>query len=374
MKIAIIVRILWPGGVQRIAFAEAEGLTRLGNDVDLIFIRKTNRYTYNAKIPYKVIYDDKVNSRFLAKLLRKITTHYNPQRGSDATVDLDLIRKIEHSIKKQYDIIYYFDEFSAFFSKYSKKKFCHKVVVLIHEVAITNGPLLSKIVQNRALKNADLILTNTKENLQLLKDAGYDNSFEVYPGLNQHAEILGFETRENVAISVTMWDFGRRPEVLIEIAKNLNFGKILLCGDWTDIAYMNKLKKKIIEEKVEKKVEITGPISEERLENLYKNAKISIRFGYNEKGPGMGSLESIAWGIPLIINSGIGIKEKIINGKNGVLVDESNSKVVADTIEELFKDQFQWDRMSHSNILLSEELGWDKHNARLNDLLQSLLT
>ena len=101
MKIAIIVRILWPGGVQRTAFAEAEGLTRLGNDVDLIFIRKTNRYTYNSKILYKVIYDDKVNSRFLAKLLRKITTHYNPQRGSDATVDLDLIRKFEHSIKKQ---------------------------------------------------------------------------------------------------------------------------------------------------------------------------------------------------------------------------------------------------------------------------------
>ena len=41
MKIGIIVRILWPGGVQRIAIAEAEGLTRLGNDVELIFIRRT---------------------------------------------------------------------------------------------------------------------------------------------------------------------------------------------------------------------------------------------------------------------------------------------------------------------------------------------
>ena len=373
MQIAIIVRILWPGGVQRAAFAEAEGLTHLGNDVDLIFIRKTTRYTYSSKIPYKVVYDDKINSRFLAKLLRKITAHYNPQRGRDATVDIDLIRKLEHSIKKQYDIIYYFDEFSAFFSKYSKKKFHHKVVVLIHEVAITDGSFLSKIVQRRALKNADLILTTTKENLQLLKEAGYNNSFEIYLGLNQHDEIPGFETRENVAISVTMWDYGRRPETLIEIAKNLNFGKILICGDWTDITYMNKLKKSIMEEKLEKKVEITGPISEERLENLYKNVKISIRFGYNEKGPGMGSLEAIAWGIPLIINSGIGIKEKIINGINGVVVDESNSKVVANIIDELFKDKFQWDKMSYNNIKLSEELGWDKHNAKLNDLLHAVL-
>lgn len=183
MKIAIIVRILWPGGVQRIVFAEAEGLSRLRNDVDLIFKRKTARYTYNSEIPYRVIHDDKVNSRFTAKLLRRITTHYNPQRGSDATVDMDLIRRFEHSIKNEYDIIYYFDEFSAFFSNYSKEKFHHKVVVLIHKVAVTGGSFLSKVVQKRALKNADLILTNTKENLILLKGAKYENSFELYPGL-----------------------------------------------------------------------------------------------------------------------------------------------------------------------------------------------
>lgn len=373
MKIAIVVRILWPGGVQRIAFAEAEGLTRLGNDVELIFIRKTKRYAYSSGIPFTVIYDNKVNNRFAAKLLRKITLHYNQQRGSDATVDIDLIRKFEHSIKKNYDIIYYFDEFSAFFSKYSKRKFHHKVVVLIHEVATGKGLSLPKFVQYIALKNADLILTNTKTNLQLLKESGYDNSFELYPGLNRHAEILGFHTREDVAISVTMWDFGRKPEALIEIAKNLTFGKILICGDWTDINYMNKLKREIIEEKIEDRVEITGPVSEEELTNLYKLVKISIRFGYNEKGPGMGSLESISWGLPLIINSGIGIKEKIIDGINGIVVDESKSKNVAQKIEKLFKDQFLWEKMSNYNIKLAEELEWDKHNAKLNDLMHGLL-
>jgi glycosyltransferase involved in cell wall biosynthesis len=374
MKIGIIVRILWPGGVQRIAIAEAEGLTRLGNDVELIFIRRTTRYTYSSEIPFRVIYDDKVNNRFAGKLLRKITLHYGPQRGSDATVDMDLIRKFEHSIKKQYDIIYYFDEFSAFFSKYSKKKFHHKVAVCIHEVAFRNGSFLSKVVQYKALKNADLILTNSKANLQLLKEAGYGNSFEVYPGLNRHVPISAFQSREDVAISVTMWDFGRKPEALIEIAKNLTFGKILICGDWTDIKYMNNLKRKIIEEKIENKVEITGPLSEEELTNLYKRVKISIRFGYNEKGPGMGSLESIAWGLPLIINSGIGIKEKIIDGINGIIVDESNSKDVAHKIEKLLKDQLTWDKMSSYNIKLAEELEWDKHNAKLNDLMQSLLS
>jgi hypothetical protein len=39
MKICILVRVLWSGGVQRIAFAEAEGLIKLENDVHLIFLK-----------------------------------------------------------------------------------------------------------------------------------------------------------------------------------------------------------------------------------------------------------------------------------------------------------------------------------------------
>lgn len=373
MKIAIIVRVLWPGGVQRTAFAEAEGLIKLGNEVDLIFIRKTSRYIYGSSIPYKIIYDEKVNGRFMGRLLKKITLHYSPQRGNDSVVDLDLIRKFEHSNRDKYDIVYYFDEFSAFFSKYSKRKKHHKVVVLIHEVASKDGPFLLRFIQKRALRNADLILTNTNKNLALLKEASYNNCFEVYPGLTPQTDIPSFEKRKNIALSVTMWDFGRKPEVLIEIGKNLNFGKILICGDWTDYNYMNRLKQQIITEGLENKVEITGPITEEVLLNLYKTSKISIRFGYNEKGPGMGSLESIAWGLPLIINNGIGIKEKIVDGKNGVIVNENNAASIARIIEDFFNDSVKWKEMSTNNIQLAKELSWDTHNAKLNELMQGLI-
>ena len=104
MKILIIVRILWPGGVQRIAFAEAKGLIDLGNDVDLVFIRDTGRVGYDDKIKYNAIYKTDIQNRFIGKILKIITHHYSPERGSDATVDLDLIYKFEHSITKKYDI------------------------------------------------------------------------------------------------------------------------------------------------------------------------------------------------------------------------------------------------------------------------------
>ncbi|MGC9124394.1 MAG: hypothetical protein ACP5IB_10075 [Thermoplasmata archaeon] len=146
MKIAIIVRILWPGGVQRIAFAEAEGLSKLGNEVDLIFIRATDRFIYGSKVNYRIMYDSSINKRFLGKILKKITLHYSPQRGEDATVDIDLIYKTEHKLNKKYDIIYYFDEFAAFFQNYNKKKFGNKTAVFIHEVALLDGSYLSKYI------------------------------------------------------------------------------------------------------------------------------------------------------------------------------------------------------------------------------------
>ena len=219
MKICILVRVLWPGGVQRIAFAEAEGLTKLGNNVDLIFIRGTKKYTYSENINYKVLYENNINKRILGRIFRKITLHYLPQRGEDATVDMDLIYKAEHNLKNKYDIIYYFDEFSAFFQKYNKKKYGNKTAVLIHEVALFNRSKLSKFVQKRAIKNSDIVLTNTKENLDLLKKFGIKNAYEVYPGLILHNDIPDFDSRGNIAVSVTMWDFGRKPEILLKIAK-----------------------------------------------------------------------------------------------------------------------------------------------------------
>ena len=373
MKICILVRLLWPGGVQRTAFAEAEGLSKLGNNVDLIFIRSSERYVYDSTKKYKVLNGNEVNNRILGRIFKKVTLHYLPQRGADATVDIDLIYKAEHSLGSKYDIIYYFDEFAAFFQKYSKRKFGNKTAVLIHEVALFNGTKLSKLVQKRAIKNSDLVITNTEENLNLLKEFGIENSYEVYPGLMLHDHTPGFDSRENIAISVTMWDFGRKPEILLQIAKKLRFGKIIVVGSWTDNNYLGEFKRLVGDADLSGKLIITGEIEEKYLIDLYKKAKVSIRFGFNEKGPGMGSLESIAWGIPLIINDGIGIKEIVKNNLNGYVVEETDSGHIANLIDGLFNRKDKWSEISQNNLILAKKLSWDKHCLKLNNIFQEFL-
>ena len=373
MRICIIVRVLWPGGVQRIAFAEANGLQKLGNNVDLIFIRDSERLTYSSELNYKVMYASTIKKRILGRIFKKITLHYQPQRGEDATIDVDLIYKTEHSITKKYDIIYYFDEFSALFQKHSKNKYKNKSAVLIHEVALLSGSYLSKIVQRRAIKNADIVLTNTKENLKVLRKAGVINPHEVYPGLVLHGGIPNFDERENIAISVTMWDFGRKPDVLLEIGKHIISGKLVIVGSWADKKYLSSFIKLIKTSNLESKIMITGEIEENELMKLYKKAKVSIRFGYDEKGPGMGSLESISWGLPLVINNGIGIKEIIKDNVNGYVVCESDYKKIASMIDNLFSDKDEWSRINENNILLAKQLDWENHCKLLDSIFREFV-
>lgn len=370
MKILIIVRVLWPGGVQRIAFAEAKGLMNLGHDVDLVFIRDTGRITYEENINYRVIYTNDINNRFAGKLLKIITDHYAPQRGNDATVDIDLIRKFEHSINNKYDIIYCFDEFTALFVKRLKKRFKTKIVVLIHEVAFKNGSALSKLIQKYACKNADLILTNTRSNLNLLREYGYNDSYEVYPGLYSKNNSASFDERENIAISVTMWDFGRHPEIFINVAKNLKNGKIVLIGNWADNAYLEKFRNIIKQEHLSNKLYITGSISEEDLNKFYLKAKVSIRFGYEEKGPGMGSLESLSFGLPIIYNNGIGIKEILKDNLNGFVVGSNDYLEITKKIDILFSNKDLWESLHSNNLQLSHKYSWDSHNTKLNNILK----
>ncbi len=372
MKVLIIVRVLWPGGVQRTAFAEAEGLVKLGDDVDLVFIRDTGRLKYATKIKYSVIYDNSVNERPLGKILKKITLHYNPQRGTDATVDIDLILKFVRSLRTRYDIVYCFDEFTGIFSKTIKKSCNSKIVVVIHEVSDRHLSL-SHFIQKMATRGADAVITNTSYNIDLLRSFKANNAIEIYPGLNITNENISFKDREDLAISVTMWDSGRHPEVFIEIAKNLQRGKLMLIGNWADKSYFNEFKNLIIKSGVQEKLEVTGPVSEGELKAYYLKAKVFIRFGYNEKGPGMGSLEAISYGIPIIWNKGIGINEILQDGVNGFVSDPFLPFNVAEKTYMIFNDEEIWNNFHNANLNLANDFTWEKHNEKLHNLFKKLL-
>ena len=65
-------------------------------------------------------------------------------------------------------------------------------------------------------------------------------------------------------------------------------------------------------------VEVTGKISEKELNELYSKASVLVRFGFDERDPGMGVLKAMGYGVPVIVNQGLGSKELIRQGETGL--------------------------------------------------------
>ena len=375
MRICVFVRVFWPGGVQSIAFGEAKSLEDRGHKVDLVFLRDSNRgeHPWSYMHPYRILYDSNINKRLLHKIFWSITKKYAPERGEDATVDLDLIKEFEKQ-REKYDVVIYYDQLSAFYANYGSKLHGDRYIVNIMETFYKKKGVIPQYLERRALKNASAILTIGKLNADILKEKGFHDVFLLYPGTTNVKELPEFETRDNKIISVTMWDTGRHPENFIEIAKNIKNGKIYLIGDWTNKVFYLDFIELIKFNGLENRIIVVGKVSRTELEKYYKTAKVMIRFGYNEAGPGMGTLEAISYGLPLIINNQIGIKDvtESIKTNSFYVVNEKDVKSITSIIKLLLDDRNVWKTKSMESLRIADMLSWENHGKNLENIITNI--
>lgn len=377
MKICIFVRVLWPGGVQAIAFSEAKSLEELGHKVDLVFLRDSGRgvYPWSYLHSFKVMYNSSISKRPLHKLFWLITRQYNPERGEDSTVDLDLIKKFEKT-RDRYDVVIYFDQLAAFYANLGKRIHRDRYIVNIMETGLKENDVLRKYILNRAIRDASAIITIGKKNFDVLNNRQHKKVYLLYPGTYPKIDSPGFQQRENRILSITMWDRGRHPEIFLEIAKVLENETVYLLGDWTDYSYFNEFVKRVKSFGLENKIVVTGKVTREVLEENYRLAKVLVRFGYNEFGPGMATLEAISFGIPLIINNDIGIKDMIdsMGCDPSILVDQADPDEIALAIKKLTQNEREWQLKSKNALSLAEKISWEDHGKKLERILTEIMT
>lgn len=83
--------------------------------------------------------------------------------------------------------------------------------------------------------------------------------------------------------------------------------------------YTKMLKETVIKNKLKGKVIFTGFVSEKELQNLYAGAAVYV-YTAPEEDFGMGILESMAYGVPVVAWDKGGPSKTIINGKTGFLI------------------------------------------------------
>jgi len=374
MKIAIVVRLLWPGGVQRVAIEEARGLQRLGHHVLLLFLRRSSLPCdyFLQDLTYRIA-DEGCRSNDLARLLFRYFTHiYAPQRGPQATVDLDLI--ISESLRlRGFNAVIFHDQFAGIGGLVRKILQGEPYYLYIYETLLSKPHLQPKFMlpfalEREVLRGAKFVFTNSKANAEALRRVT-KNVEILYQGCYpKPIEMIDNTKKDKIALSVALWDFGRKPDVYLEIAKRLNVGRLILAGSWVDSKQERAFRELVKKEGV-RNLEVTGPISEKVLNELYLKSRAFIRFGFHELGFGQGCLEAISFGLPIVTNRGFGISEIIIDGVHGYVFDKIDYDLIAEKVKVLLTNDEIFESMKLNVIKLSNNLSWSNHVRKLNRIL-----
>ena len=151
------------------------------------------------------------------------------------------------------------------------------------------------------------------------------------------------------------------------------YPQILLVITGATTAYTQKLKNLVKKFKLDNKVVFTNLISEKKLKNLYSKATVYI-YTSPEEDFGMGIIEAMGAGTPVIAWKKAGPATTIINGKTGYLITPYKKQEFINKIILLIKDKKKNILMGkQAKIHVNKNYTFAKHNDILEDELLKAL-
>jgi glycosyltransferase involved in cell wall biosynthesis len=88
-------------------------------------------------------------------------------------------------------------------------------------------------------------------------------------------------------------------------------------------------------------IELLGRVTDDELYSLYAKAKGFIALARDEDF-GMTVVEAQAAGTPVIAFNGGGFKESVIDGVTGILINDTDEKIISETIRRF--EKIKWDK------------------------------
>ncbi|HEV2428751.1 MAG TPA: glycosyltransferase, partial [Thermoplasmata archaeon] len=361
--LSVVSRLLWPG-VGRMAIEEARRLP-----ASLLVYRESGKpVPYDLTgIPYRYLRRRGQAGRW-TPILSYVTQRFNPGRGPDATVDLDLILSASREVQGP---ALFHDQFAGLTGWIRKLRSGYPYALYLHETALgdpTGGVMSTRSrwanaavrrFDRSVLRGARLVLTNSVTNQRLLAAEGI-NAEVLYPGCEPDPSLSA--PREPIALATSVWEPTRQMEFYAELARRTK-ARVVLAGMWARPEDLDAFRRRF-----GTRPETTGPIVEADLVRLSRRASVYVRFGFGERGPGQGGIQAMGFGLPVIANRELAIAEIIEDGVDGFVV--GTAAEAAERIDGLLDDPAALRRMGAAAWAKSQTLSWTAHADRLRMLLR----
>ncbi|MEM3489873.1 MAG: glycosyltransferase family 4 protein, partial [Nitrososphaerota archaeon] len=361
------------------AISQAKALSEEGNEVELVFLRKDASAAvyddYLRGLNFSIMAEE--NNSIFVPLYDLITGIFMPSRRGKGRVDYNLIRKFPSFVKgKGYDLIICQDQWAGLAGYYAWKKYGIKYAVVVHE-RLNDFPwvtgwkrifaILALRYQKKVMMNASLVLSLTKKVAETVQDL-YRNEglkcLDDFPGLEARA-FVPYSMKGNTISLVSFWNEVKNPFAYIPIFRKIRNFKFLMIGSWTSEEYRDKFLKVIIEENLEERVELFENVSEIEKNQIIARSKFFIRFGFGEFGPGYGTIEALENGVPVIINSDLGIADYLRNYGCSLIIEDVSD---VDAVELFIKqndNEMSYEKMQDGIMHFINEYSWKRHVQKL---------
>jgi glycosyltransferase involved in cell wall biosynthesis len=371
MNIIILCRVYWTSGSTKIAIQEAYELEKMGHNVTLFFLRKSNKYNeYDVPNNLDIRFFQQNKNSILRPLFTYITLKFRPDRDGESTVDYDLISKFsKYSKAFNPELIICHDQWAGIAGYKVKRRFKVPYVVILHEKPPQYDKIgfigkFAKNLEKKVLFNAECLFSMT-DGIKKSYETNQKISSKLLPYATIKHQFIKFEIKKNLLISVSMWDKGRNPQIYIELMKQVPNYILHMVGNWREEQNYLEFMKKLDNSGLRDRIIVLRNINERELNKEYRDAKFSIRFSFGEVGGGMSVFEALSNGTPSIVNKKLGSSDLVEEFNIGTVIDDNSlASLNFDKIINFIQtvdNKINYDEIQNRMVNVLDELSWRKH-------------
>jgi len=159
---------------------------------------------------------------------------------------------------------------------------------------------------------------------------------------------------------------------IMRLLVNIDKGFVLNIVGEGEYIYLEKINKEVLKNNLQKNIIFHGKISDGQLNKLNKSSSIFV-FTSLVEGFGLVLLEAMSKGLPIVAYDIVGVRDVIINKKNGFLIKTGDINEFVEKILFLSKNNETYQEFSKSSLKRIYDFNWDESTIAIDRILNNNL-